>query len=177
MAGFTCGWCSDQCSIVEECSTLFYTETDNCPSPRIGSVQPNRGPREGGTRVTISGTDLGASYSDILNVTLRSDDGLNVECSLAGRETYVLGRQIVCETQLLPGTGEYTLYVYVQRETSPQMDSSPYFVEQPQLTGVDPEFGPKSGGIEVVVRGRNLNIGNTEETRIELNGIECDIRE
>ena len=174
--GFSCGWCSDECSVMEECSTTFSTTTDMCPLPRIDSVQPNRGPTAGGTRVTISGTDLGASYNDT-GVTLRLDDDTSVNCSLAGEETYVIGRQIVCVTQSVDGDGNYMLDVTIRRGSDEVVVSAPYSVEKPQVTGVDPIFGPKSGGIEVVVSGSSLNIGNTENTRVELNGVKCDIKE
>ena len=161
---------------MEECSTTFSTTTDMCPLPSINSVQPNRGPTAGGTRVTISGTDLGASYNDV-GVTLRLDDDTSVNCTLAGEETYVVGRQIVCVTQSVDDDGYYMLDVTIQRGSDEVVVSAPYSVEEPQVTGVDPIFGPKSGGIEVVVSGSSLNIGNTENIRVELNEVKCDIKE
>ena len=174
--GFSCGWCSNKCSVMEDCSTTFSTTTDMCPLPRIVSVQPNRGPTAGGTRVTISGTDLGASYNDV-GVTLRLDDDTSVNCSLAGEETYVVGRQILCEMQNVSQPGNYMLDVTIQRGSDEVVVSAQFSFERPQVTGVDPTFGPKSGGIEVVVSGSSLNIGNTENTRVELNGVKCDIKE
>ena len=41
-----------------------------CPLPVITSVQPARVPVEGGTRVIITGTDLGAAFSHVLRVRL-----------------------------------------------------------------------------------------------------------
>ena len=174
--GFTCGWCRDKCSVMEECSATFSTTTDMCPPPRIDSVQPDRGPTAGGTRVTISGTDLGASYSDIIETRLRLDGGTSVNCSLAGNETYVVGRQIMCVTQSAT-KGQYMLEVTIRRGSDEVVDSALFYVEEPQVTGVDPTLGPKSGGIEVVVSGSSLNIGNTENKRVELNGINCAVKE
>ena len=174
--GFSCGWCSDECSVMEKCSTTFSTTTDMCPLPEIVSVQPNRGPTAGGTRVTISGTDLGASYNNI-RVTLRLDDDTSLICPLAGEESYIVGRQIVCVTQSAT-KGQYMLDVTIQRGSdATEVVSALFSVEESQVTGVDPKFGPKSGGIEVVVSGSSLNIGNTENTRVELNGVKCDIKE
>ena len=171
--GFSCGWCSDRCLIMEECTTTFSTTTDMCPLPRINSVQPNRGPQNGTTHITISGTDLGASFDDIIEIGLRDTD---VVCNRAGEETYVVGRQIVCVTHLVTETRDYMLDVVIQRGSDGVAVSAPFSVEEPQVTGVDPTFGPKSGGIEVVVSGSSLNIGNTENTKVELNGINCVIR-
>ncbi|CAI8038569.1 Plexin-A4 [Geodia barretti] len=149
-AGFTCGWCSDECSVMEECSKDFSTTTIMCPRPRIDSVQPNRGPTAGGTRVSISGTDLGASYDDIRNVTLQLG-GVDVNCTLSGEDTYDVGRRITCETQ------------------------AAYSYEEPRVTGVDPAFGPKSGGIEVVISGSSLSIGNRDDTAVTLGDNNCAI--
>ena len=178
VAGFTCGWCSDeQCTVTEECSVTFSTTTDLCPAPTINSIHPSRGPREGGTHVTITGTNLGAAYSDILEVRLHSEAGTSVECTLAGEETYVIGRQIVCVISPVSNAGEYTMRARIQCKSDVQVVTVPYFIEQPQLIEVDPQFGPKSGGIELVIRGISLDIGNSENTTVCLNGINCAIRE
>ena len=178
MAGFTCGWCSDeQCTVTEECSVAYYTTTNRCPPSTINSIHPSRGPREGGTHVTITGTNLGAAYSDILEVRLHSEAGTSVECTLAGEETYVIGRQIVCVTSPVSNAGEYTMSARIQRESDVQVVNVPYFIEQPQLIGVDPQFGPQSGGIELVISGISLDIGNSENTLVCLSGINCVIRE
>ena len=171
--GFDCGWCSDECSVVEECSATFSTTTIMCPQPSIDSVQPNRGPTAGGTRVSISGTDLGASDRDILNVTLRLG-GVDVNCTLSV-EDYDVGRRIVCETLNVTSDGNYMLEVYIQRESSTEVVSAPYSYEEPRLTGVDPAFGPKSGGIEVVISGSSLSIGNRENTAVTLGDSDCVI--
>ena len=146
LLGFDCGWCSNsECTVSEECSTTFSITTDACPAPVINSIQPNRGPREGGTRVAITGTDLGASFSDILQVRLVSETGTkNVSCNLAGEEQYVLGREIVCDTVRVATTGIHMMDVHVQRESNVEVVSAPFSVEEPQLNGVDPQFGPKS---------------------------------
>ena len=173
-AGFTCGWCSDECSVVEECSTTFSTTTTMCPQPRIDSVQPNRGPTAGGTLVNISGTDLGASYDDIRNVTLQLG-GVDVNCTMSGENTYDVGRRIACETPSVTSDGNYMLEVYIQRESSTEVVRAPYSYEEPRLTGVDPTFGPKSGGIEVVISGSSLSIGNRENTAVKLGDSDCAI--
>ena len=176
--GFDCGWCSNsECTVSEECSATFSITTDACPAPVINSIQPNRGPREGGSSVTITGTDLGASFSDILQVRLVSETGTNVSCNLAGEELYVLRREIVCETVRVATTGIHMMDVDVQRESSVEVVSAPFSVDEPQLNGVDPQFGPKSGGIEVALSGGSLATGNIDQTRAELNGVNCTIQE
>ena len=155
----------------------FSTTTNLCPLPNINSIHPSRGPREGGTHVTITGTNLGAAYSDILEVRLHSEAGTSVECTLAGEETYVIGRQIVCVTQNSSSTGEQMMLIQIQRESNEEVASALYTLEQSQLSGINPAFGPQSGGIEVVISGNNLDIGNTENTRVSLSQVNCNILE
>ena len=52
---------------------------------------------------------------------------------------------------------------------------SAFTYEEPQVTGVDPAFGPKSGGIEVVISGGSLSIGNRDDTAVKLGGSDCAI--
>ena len=175
VAGFECGWCSEdtRCTLVEECSsTTFSTSTEMCPLPEITSVQPARGPVEGGTRVTITGTDLGAAFSDVLGVRLLSGASM-ANCQLTGASDYVPGLQVVCETEAVALTGEYNLEVELDR--SGASPTFPFQVEQPVVSAVSPVFGPKSGGIEVMVSGSSLDTGNSEETRVQLNGVDCEV--
>ena len=85
-----CGWCNSltSCVIMESCSdgSTFTTTSSTCPSPQITmvctmwqvvnnvilmeQVNPNSGPYQGGTNVTISGTDLGVVVDDIINITI-----------------------------------------------------------------------------------------------------------
>ena len=174
MAGYECGWCDYVCSVIEECNDLFITSTESCPLPMIDTVRPNRGPMEGGTHVTITGSNLGAEFSDIVQIRLIGST--NVTCLLTGEEdSYIVGHQIVCETEVFDSTGRYILEVEIQRDTQKEVVESMFQVVQPMLSGVAPMHAPQSGGIEVVVSGSQLDIGNTEETRIELNGVNCDV--
>ena len=83
----------------------------------------------------------------------------------------------MCETVRVNTTGIHMMDVHVQRESNVEVVSAPFSVEDPQLNGVHPQFGPKSGGIEVAVSGSSLAIGNTDQTRVELNGVNCTIQE
>ena len=175
VAGYECGWCSDVCSVVEECTNTFTTSTMMCPLPVIDSVDPNRGPVEGGTRIKITGSNLGAAFSDIVQVWLVGPTK-NVSCSLTGEGSgYILGQQVTCETEKFSSTGQYPVEVLVQRDSQTVVSMADFEVVQPALSGVTPAFGPKSGGIEVAVSGNLLDIGNAEETRVELNGVNCGV--
>ena len=164
------------CSVMEECSSALTTSTSDCPSPEINSVEPESGPPEGGTRISITGTNLGAEFSDIQSVILelRGNSNESTPCELI-MEDYVVGRQIGCETEDFSTTGTYIVVVEVQRDDDSATAEGTFRVEQPVVSEVFPHFGPKSGGVEVAVRGSGLNIGNTENTQVMLNGVNCSV--
>ena len=54
-----------------------------------------------------------------------------------------------------------------------------FTVVAPTVTGVEPSFGPMSGGTSITIRGTGLNISNVEDTRVTLDGEggpECTIQ-
>ena len=53
------------------------------------------------------------------------------------------------------------------------------YIADPTISSVSPTFGPMAGGSTLTVSGTILNIGNTENTRVTLNGsdaLECAIQ-
>ena len=151
---------------------MFFTSSDQCPSPAITSVHPKRGPVQGGTLVTLAGSNLGTKFTDIVGVRLLSSSSNGSDCSLS-EEGYVPGRHVVCETTAVESPGQYYLEVNVSRDTDFETASIAFLVEQPVMSGVEPVVGPKSGGVEVVINGSSLDTGNREETRVLLNGVNC----
>ena len=174
--GFQCGWCSNECTVMEECSLdkMFITSSNQCPPPDITSVQPKRGPVQGGTLVTLAGSDLGTTFTDIVGVRLLSNSSSGSDCSLS-EEGYMARRHVVCETTAVGSPGQYYLEVNISRDTDFRTASIAFLVEQPVMSGVEPVVGPKSGGVEVVINGSSLDTGNREKTRVLLNGVNCDI--
>ncbi len=61
-ARFGCVWCGEACVFRQSCPTPPLT---NCPRPRIDVISPLAGPLEGGTLVTIEGSDLGRRREDV----------------------------------------------------------------------------------------------------------------
>uniref|UniRef100_A0A8D3AMV0 Plexin B3 n=1 Tax=Scophthalmus maximus TaxID=52904 RepID=A0A8D3AMV0_SCOMX len=64
---YGCVWCpgspSPSCVYNQSCST---TPADTCPPPQITQVLPVSGPLEGGVLVTITGSNLGMRYQDVV---------------------------------------------------------------------------------------------------------------
>ena len=181
--GFDCGWCDgssdDMCRVSEDCRSpaQFATVPSGCPAATITSVLPASGPPEGGTTVTITGTDLGVTYADIVNDVMISSS----PC-ITKEDSYIPGTQIVCETTAFTSSpGPKDLIITVQRGTSSSMvvRGSLFTVVAPTVTGVEPSFGPMSGGTSITIRGTGLNISNVEDTQVTLSGEdgpECTIQ-
>ena len=127
----------------------------------ITSISPDSGPTEGGTTVTITGTDLGTSFSDIVSITVGSVSCTPIESS------YLVGRMITCDI----GSGNQTQHGNVDVAVSicRNVDTIIRFrFGQPRVYSVSPSYGPAAGGTIVRVRGEDLNIGNTERTTVSL---------
>uniref|UniRef100_A0A8C2HFB2 Plexin A1a n=1 Tax=Cyprinus carpio TaxID=7962 RepID=A0A8C2HFB2_CYPCA len=71
---FDCGWCVQEkkCSLRQECappeSIWMHPSAGNsrCAHPKINKLFPETGPRQGGTRLTITGENLGLQFRDIM---------------------------------------------------------------------------------------------------------------
>ena len=163
---FQCGWCGSSCvDVSTTCSTNnFVTASSNCPSPMITGISPDRGPTEGGTTVTITGTDLGTSFGDIVSITVGSLTCTPIVTS------YLVGRSITCNISSGSQTqGIVDIVVRVSRMGGADQDAITRFrFGQPRVYSVSPSYGPGAGGTIVRVRGEDLNIGNTERTTVSL---------
>ncbi|KAJ8260045.1 hypothetical protein GJAV_G00176440 [Gymnothorax javanicus] len=174
---FECGWCVQEkkCSLRQECappeSTWMHASSGNslCAHPKITKLYPETGPRQGGTRLTITGENLGLQFSDIqARVRLGKVFCHPIE------EEYISAEQIVC--QLADATGyrvqEAKVEVCVQqscdsdyRAVSPKSFTfvTPYFMR------VHPSRGPISGGTRITIEGNHLNAGSAVSINIGLN--------
>lgn len=67
----SCGWCqvSDRCEVSEQCDRgggVWLNRNHTCPNPEVTAFNPQLGPWEGGTNITIEGINLGKTYQVIL---------------------------------------------------------------------------------------------------------------
>ncbi|XP_041655245.1 plexin-A1-like isoform X2 [Cheilinus undulatus] len=175
---FECGWCVQdrKCSLRQECTgggnsnlPLQMTEgagwmhatsgNSRCTHPKITKLFPETGPRQGGTRVTILGENLGLQFRDIqTGVRLGKVPCVPVE------EEYVSAERIVC---LLKDATSYRVQeaqvevcvrdcVNDYRALSPR----PFTFVTPYFTRIVPSQGPISGGTRVTIEGSYLNAGS-----------------
>eukprot|EP00731_Ephydatia_muelleri_P001990 Em0001g1990a len=175
---YDCGWCDGTSSCVELETCTFPSNLTNqsnlCPSPVLNSVSPSSGPFGGGTRLTITGTNLGVTVGDIFNVTV---GGLN--CSVQSDE-YIAGTQIVCMTgnysnRSSGGTPvNLAIQVYISGSLAAAQSNLTYILVNPSISSVFPKSGPIAGGTNVTIEGTFLNVGNGVK-KVLLNGAMCKI--
>ncbi|KAM3871918.1 plexin-A1-like [Diretmus argenteus] len=175
---FECGWCVQErkCSLRQECTSggnahLALQQADGggwmhatagnsrCTHPKIIKLFPETGPRQGGTRLTILGENLGLQFRDIqMGVRLGKVPCVPIE------EEYVSAERIVC--LLNDATGyrvqEAQVEVCVRdcfndyKALSPR----PFTFVTPYFTRIQPSQGPISGGTRVTIEGSYLNAGS-----------------
>ena len=157
---------------MEKCtSSLFHISGTECPLPTITTIAPMSGPPEGGTNITITGTNLGVSLADFNAPSGISING--VACTPLDRD-YISGRQVLCETGTT-SAGSYSVVVQLPRNRGTgSARSSLFAVVAATVVSVEPTFGPLAGGSVLTVSGTNLNIGNSATVRVNGNsGQEC----
>uniref|UniRef100_A0A182RW53 Sema domain-containing protein n=1 Tax=Anopheles funestus TaxID=62324 RepID=A0A182RW53_ANOFN len=154
---YQCTWCGQQCSYNESCldgggSMMMRGrgEDGGCPRPRIDLIKPLSGPIEGGTLVTIEGSNLGIREEDVRG---RIHIG-EVPCEL---ERYEISVRIECRTG--PVRSEMSAPVKVGNEAGYTMSSVEFRYRDVQLEGLSPTMGPQSGGTKLSIIGKHLNVG------------------
>ncbi|XP_061829857.2 plexin-B1 isoform X1 [Nerophis lumbriciformis] len=138
-----------------------------CPAPVIHFLDPVSGPIEGGTLVTISGSNLGQRAEDIQNsVTVAG-----VPCSVI-QSRYEVSSRIVCETTSSSGQKSGQASVKV-RGGGLGLSAQIFNFQDPTLSGVSPQRGPKAGGSSVTIKGRGLKTGHPSDVSVLIGGVPC----
>uniref|UniRef100_A0A8C7ZH80 Plexin-A1 n=1 Tax=Oryzias sinensis TaxID=183150 RepID=A0A8C7ZH80_9TELE len=168
---FECGWCiqDKKCSLRQECAGWMHATSGNsrCTHPKITKLFPETGPRQGGTRLTILGENLGLEFRDIqMGVRVGKVPCVPIE------DEYVSAERIVC---LLNDATSYRVQeaqvevcvrdcVNDYRALSPR----PFTFVTPFFTRIQPSQGPVSGGTRVTIEGSYLNAGSYVSVSIGL---------
>uniref|UniRef100_A0AAZ3SX71 Sema domain-containing protein n=1 Tax=Oncorhynchus tshawytscha TaxID=74940 RepID=A0AAZ3SX71_ONCTS len=170
---FECGWCVQEkkCSLRQECAPLdsswMHATAGNsrCTHPKITKLFPETGPRQGGTRLTITGENLGLQFRDIqTGVRLGKVPCIPIE------EEYISSERIVC--LLNDATGyrvqEANVEVCVRDCLADYRALSPraFTFVTPFFTRVLPAQGPLSGGTRITIEGNHLNAGSSVSVNI-----------
>uniref|UniRef100_A0A452R7S4 Plexin A3 n=1 Tax=Ursus americanus TaxID=9643 RepID=A0A452R7S4_URSAM len=162
---FNCGWCVSEhrCQLRAHCpapKTNWMHPSQKgtrCSHPRIAQIHPLMGPKEGGTRVTIVGENLGLSYREVgLRVA-------GVRCNSIPSE-YVSAERIVCEMEesLVPSPppGPAELCVGDCSADFRTQSEQLYSFVTPVFDRVNPSRGPASGGTRLTISGSSLDAGS-----------------
>ena len=180
---FECRWCGTPNQPAGSCAysgpegvcdnAMPITMGSDCAPPRISDFNPKYGPPEGGTTITIMGTDLGISFSDFTAPGSSIQVG-GATCTPTNRDSYMPGRRISCITTSSGGSvGPMSINIILPNGAG--ISSAQFNILSPQVTGVFPLRGPQAGGTNLIVYGTNLDIGNTEDTSITIVGMPCAI--
>uniref|UniRef100_UPI0037E7C6FE plexin-B1-like n=1 Tax=Semicossyphus pulcher TaxID=241346 RepID=UPI0037E7C6FE len=165
---YGCVWCggsaSSHCVYQDSCTDKIQ---HTCPAPVIHFLDPVSGPVEGGTVVTISGSNLGQRAEDIQNsVTVAG-----VPCSVI-HSRYEVSSRIVCETRSSGGEKSGQASVKV-RGGGLGLSAQNFSFQNPILSSIFPQRGPKAGGSALTIRGRRLRTGHPSEVSVLIGGVPC----
>ncbi|XP_076323182.1 hepatocyte growth factor receptor-like [Tachypleus tridentatus] len=168
-----CGWCGSYCAHQDECDNLSVLSHVNCP-PIIQEFSPTTGPLEGGTLLTIKGDNFGSAQSGgNADISVLVGD---ISCSLVHWNKTM----VQCKTGAVPDPidSEIKMYVKDATWTLVQFDmignitsTESFSYRIPELSGIIPSHGPYSGGTNLTVIGKNLNIGYKQE--ILIGDVQC----
>ena len=136
-----------------------------CVLPNHTFCHTPSGPVEGGTSITVRGSDLGVTFSDLQSgmVTLGE-----VPCDPVDIG-YISGEQFVCVTNTFTTPGDKSFNVTIGiRQSMTTSTASPivFRAVQPTVTGIFPNIGPVAGGSTVYVNGTGLDVGNQRNTTV-----------
>ncbi|XP_069062219.1 plexin-B1 isoform X1 [Pleurodeles waltl] len=166
---YRCVWCGGEqpgCVFVESCGEEVE---DTCPAPLIHSIDPLSGPIEGGTRITITGSNLGQKHEDIMNTVTVA----GIPCTVDPLQ-YQISSSIVCTTGL--SSPERSGHVAVEVPGGGHGVSAQIFTYQnPELKSIFPLRGPKSGGTCLTLMGSKLLTGRPSEISVLVGDIPCHI--
>uniref|UniRef100_A0A8B9LTB5 Plexin A3 n=1 Tax=Astyanax mexicanus TaxID=7994 RepID=A0A8B9LTB5_ASTMX len=163
---FECGWClaDKKCLLKQHCPSPEHNwmhhgrRSVRCNHPRISKIQPSTGPKEGGTRVTIEGENLGLQVKEITHVRVAG-----VRCNPVAQE-YISAERIVCDMEeslmASPPGGPVELCIGDCSAEYRAQSSQTYSFVTPIFNRMRPEKGPVSGGTRLTISGRNLDAGS-----------------
>ncbi|XP_019360442.1 PREDICTED: plexin-B1 isoform X1 [Gavialis gangeticus] len=166
---YSCVWCGGEqpsCIFRESCREEVE---DLCPAPLIHSVYPLSGPVEGGTQITIVGSNLGRKHQDIAETVTVA----GIPCTVDALQ-YEISSSIVCTTG--SSWTERAGHVAVEVPGGGHGVSGHVFTYQnPELRSIVPARGPKAGGTCLTLLGSKLVTGRPSEISILVGDLPCHI--
>uniref|UniRef100_A0A8C9THH0 Plexin-B1 n=1 Tax=Scleropages formosus TaxID=113540 RepID=A0A8C9THH0_SCLFO len=164
---YGCVWCGGtqaRCIYRDTCANQVES---TCPAPLVHFFEPLSGPLEGGTAITITGSNLGQKAQDIQHsVTVAG-----LPCSVL-LSRYEVSSRIVCVTSA--SMGERSGLVSVEVTSGGYgLSSQKFSYQDPVVSRVSPLRGPKAGGTLLLITGRNLLTGHLSEVCVFVGDVPC----
>ncbi|KAM6980712.1 macrophage-stimulating protein receptor [Aplochiton taeniatus] len=162
-----CGWCSGACARPNECSADW--SRDFCP-PLITEFSPTAAPADGETEVRLCGFEFQSPSKPpiVSGITHRVKVG-NTPCTVLPQNCN--STQLVCRIQRQDM--EPTEALNVTLEVHEGSQAGRYSIDghahiqgfsfvKPNITKVNPAYGPRIGGTLVTLSGNHLNSGKNQ---------------
>ncbi|XP_027625116.1 plexin-B1 [Tupaia chinensis] len=168
---YGCVWCEGErarCVAREACGKAEAVAAQ-CPAPLIHSVEPVTGPVDGGTRVTIRGSNLGQRVQDVLH-TVRV---AGVPCAVDTQQ-YEVSSSLVCITGASREevAGDVVVEVPGRGRGISEHD---FAYQDPKVLSVFPARGPRAGGTRLTLHGSKLLTGRLEDIRVVVGAQPCHL--
>ncbi|CAL8358879.1 unnamed protein product [Lota lota] len=159
-----CGWCHDRCTRANECPLTSHWTQDYC-TPVISKVWPASGPLRGNTVVTICGENFGFNKTESFKSSLVTVEVAGATCKLNRQDRINRWNELQCSPV---SSGNFTPSGRNVKVTSGhKFDQKEAFsFVDPVIEEIFPEFGPKSGGTVLTIRGAFLDAGNRREVTV-----------
>ncbi|XP_062401701.1 plexin-B1 [Sardina pilchardus] len=166
---YSCVWCGGAHSRCVYSGSCHQSVEDTCPAPVIHFIEPLSGLVEGGTVVSITGSNLGQKAQDIQgSVTVAG-----VPCEVIPN-LYEISSRIVCRTKA--SAEEKSGHVLVEVSGGGFGLSSQLFSYQdPLVSEVAPRRGPIAGGTSLTLSGQNLLTGRPSDISVLVGAVPCTI--
>ncbi|XP_077428958.1 plexin-B1 isoform X1 [Vanacampus margaritifer] len=166
---YGCVWCGGAQASCLYSGSCGEPVQQTCPAPVIHSIEPLSGLLEGGTIVTITGSNLGQKAEDIFN----SVSVAGVPCKVI-TSLYEVSSRIICRTKA--SEGEKVGHVSVKVSGGEfGLSKQMFSFQDPFVMGVLPERGPKAGGTTLTISGRNLWTGRPSDLTVTVGGVPCNM--
>ncbi|MBN3326565.1 RON protein, partial [Atractosteus spatula] len=173
-----CGWCDGVCTWKQECSTQW--RNDSCP-PVITEFFPKTAPPDGNTELSLCGWDLQSSPKAAMSARNHKVNVGQTACVVLPNKSS--NTQLVC--QIESGANELSQPLQITVEVHEAKVEGRYSIDgkaqieqfifvEPNITEIQPDFGPIVGGTMITVIGPYLDSG--KHRRVLLDDKDCQIK-
>ncbi|KAE8615902.1 hypothetical protein XENTR_v10008658 [Xenopus tropicalis] len=155
-----CGWCKNRCTRKQECLNEEWIQ-ETCP-PAVYEVFPSSAPLEGGTQLTICGSDFVLSKNN--NFDLKNTMVIigKKRCKIEGK--FSNQNKLVCR---IDSSASSVFNISSSVSNGKQVvNFTTFSYVNPIITSIMPSHGPKAGRTLITMKGQYLNSGKEQKVII-----------